>query len=392
MTAPDTKTKALQQEPQAATSRPELPRAFTFLGSILSEVFVKLALIIVAAFSAVKVYLFEGKKALYGTAIMRVLFGFTGLGILLTNWSTRLYSFGAGSAWNGELAEPVSDFPKIWIFSLFHRVASNNAWFTFWYIVLITLAVLFIIGWRFRIILPVYFVLWIGFIEMNDMLGDQGDNMYRIALILMFFLDPAARWSLDARRRRKRGEWFTAEGSLNQIGTVLHNLALVCLAAQVIFVYTSGALFKAGGEPWAQGRAIYDPLATARFGTWPALSDFVTSWGPLVAMLTLGTLFLQALFPVMLLTRPTRILALFGILGFHIGIAILMGLPWFSLAMVAIDAIFIRDRTWKRMGTALKRHWRAQRIPIDLPSLNRGTASQESVRFLSLTDNQEEGK
>lgn len=42
-------------------------------------------------------------------------------------------------------------------------------------------------------------------------------------------------------------------------------------------------------------------------------------------------------------------MALIGILGFHIGIAVLMGLPWFSLTMVAIDAIFIRDRTWSAM-------------------------------------------
>jgi hypothetical protein len=35
-------------------------------------------------------------------------------------------------------------------------------------------------------------------------------------------------------------------------------------------------------------------------------------------------------------------------MSFHIGIGVLMGLPWFSLAMIGIDFIFIRDRTWMK--------------------------------------------
>jgi hypothetical protein len=61
----------------------------------------------------------------------------------------------------------------------------------------------------------------------------------------------------------------------------------------------------------------------------------------------------------MLLTRPTRLIGLIGILSFHIGIAVLMGLPWFSLTMIAIDSIFIRDRTWKRLSTGVVRRWEA---------------------------------
>lgn len=60
----------------------------------------------------------------------------------------------------------------------------------------------------------------------------------------------------------------------------------------------------------------------------------------------------------MLLLRPTRLVALVGILSFHIGIAVLMGLPWFSLTMIAIDAIFIRDRSWQRLQSGLSRRWR----------------------------------
>lgn len=303
-------------------------------------------------------WLFGGKKALYGLAVTRMIFGLTALGLLLSNFRTRLYTFGSGSAWNGEIAEPFSDFPKIWIFSIFHKAAANDAAFTALYLLLMVVAVLFIIGWRFRIVLPVFFVLWISFIEMNDMVGDQGDNMFRIALILLFFADPAARWSFDARRRAKR-EWFPEGSSGNQIGTAFHNLALVALTAQVAFVYGSGAFYKAQGTPWAQGWAVYDPLQTSRFGTWPILSDLITAWGPIVAIGTWGSILLQAVFLLALLSRPTRLIALFGILGFHVMIGVLMGLPWFSLTMIAIDAIFIRDRSWKRLSDGFSKRWRS---------------------------------
>ena len=48
-----------------------------------------------------------------------------------------------------------------------------------------------------------------------------------------------------------------------------------------------------------------------------------------------------------------------GILSFHVGIGILMGLPWVSLSMIAVDAIVIRGETWKRIGAAIATAWRA---------------------------------
>src|SRR5690606_20965881 len=121
----------------------------------------------------------------------------------------------------------------------------------------------------------------------------QGDNMFRIALLLLFFADPAARWSIDARRRARNGELFPVGSQPSQIGTVLHNLALVALTAQVCFVYASGALYKAAGSPWSEGYAVYNPLHTARFGTWPVLSDLFTAWGPMVVAISWGSILIQ---------------------------------------------------------------------------------------------------
>ena len=342
---------------------PMSTRLLTFVGSMIAGFFAMLVAAVAQIVAFIERFLYDGKKALYGLAVTRILFGVTALGLLTSNFTTRLYTFGPGSAWNGELAQPVSDFPKIWIFSAFHAVMDNAVLYTLLYVLLAAIAVLFTIGWRFRIVLPIFFCLWVGFIEASDIVGDQGDNMFRIALVLLFFADPAARWSVDARRRAKKGEWFAPGSQPAQIGTVLHNLALVALTAQVCFVYASGALYKAGGAPWAEGYAVYNPLHTARFGTWPVLSDLVTAWGPMVVAIGWGSILLQVAFPLMLLTRPTRLIGLIGILSFHIGIAVLMGLPWFSLTMIAIDSIFIRDRSWQRLATGTIERWQASKQP-----------------------------
>jgi len=323
-------------------------------------------------------WLVHAKRAVYGIAVTRMLLALTGIGMLLCNFSTRLYTFGPGSAWNGEASRPNSDFEKIWLFSLFHRLALHDAGFTVAYLVLLALAVLFLLGWRTKIILPVFFVLWVSFAEMNDLVGDQGDNMYRIVLLSLIFADPSGRWSLDARRRRAaagtEGGWLRRAWSgvpfvPPWLTNIMHNLVLVSMTCHVCFVYASGALYKASGLPWQAGYAIYNPLHTARFGPWPELSHLVGIWGPAVTAVSWSSIILQMSFPMMLLNRVTRVIALLGILSFHIGIAILLGLPWFSLAMIAIDSIFIRTVTWRRMSHFARTAWASARERAARPAV-----------------------
>ncbi|MDN6134338.1 MAG: HTTM domain-containing protein [Brevibacterium sp.] len=297
--------------------------------------------------------------ATYGLAVTRILIGLTGLGLLLTNFNARHYAFGVGAAWNGEIAAPKSDFPNIWLFSLIHRAVTNPPLFTAMIIGLAVLAVVIILGWRTRIVLPVYLILWVSFIELNDGAGDQGDNAYRMFMIAMLFADTTRRWSLDAKRKRRQNPQFpeTDGGGCRWVLIMANNLAIVVLAFQVCAIYMSGGLYKAGGTAWQHGFAVYNPLHTAQFGTWPVLSDLLTAWGPMVVAISWGSILFQCAFPFMLFNRYTRIVGLLGILAFHLGIALLMGLPWFSLTMIAVDAIFIRDRSFEKLHRFVSRWW-----------------------------------
>jgi len=355
------RTDTKPEDTHAAQQAPAVEGAGA-LATVLLQSVAALYRRFIAAFGRWEHFLTGSHKATYGIAVTRILLGVTGFGLLLTNFASRHYTFGVGSAWNAELESPRSDFPDIWLFSLYHNAAATPWLFTLLYIVLAIIAVLIILGWRTRIVLPIYLVLWISFIEINDVVGDQGDNAYRMFLLAMVFTSSSMRWSLDARRRAKAGKPPTAMPKQWEWTTITaHNLALVVLAFQVCAIYVSGGLYKAAGDPWAHGYAIYDPLQTAQFGTWPVLSDLMTAWGPAVALMTWGSLMFQIAFPFLLFNRYTKIIALLGILSFHIAIGVLMGLPWFSLTMIAVDAIFIRDRSYQKLGRGLSFVYRSLR-------------------------------
>ncbi|MCM3523006.1 HTTM domain-containing protein [Curtobacterium sp. P97] len=330
----------------------------------LSAEFLDLVLgIVLRAATFSEQWLTGRKKALYGLAVTRFLLGVLGAGMVLTNWSTRYYAYGAGSAWTGEHLWPGSDFATLWLTRFFHDIGEQDLLLSLAMAGLLLVSIALMLGWHTRIVMPLFLLGYVSWIEMNDLLSDQSDNLVRMVLIYMLFADPAARLSLDARRRAKNRtavrRWSRWRSRLHPYDTMFNNLAVVVLVLHVAFIYMSGALYKAQGDTWSHGYAVYNPLHVDRFSVWPELADAITWWGPAVVAISWGTIVIQMMFLPMLATRTTRILALMGVMTFHLGIGILMGLPFFSLAMIAVDAVLVRDRTWRAMGRAIRDRWRA---------------------------------
>ncbi|ROS48418.1 HTTM domain-containing protein [Frigoribacterium sp. PhB24] len=308
--------------------------------------------------SVAEAWLTDRKHAQYGLAMARMLIGVAIIGFCLTNFATRNYTFGAGAAWSGQLQFSDSDFAGIWPFSLVNATADNSIALGAVFCILIASGIAIAIGWRTRIAMTIAFVFWVGLLSINVDVQDQSDNLSRMAMIYLFFTSPAHVWSLDARRRARSADtgnilrrWWNFQPALPaRFTTLLHNLAVIVLGAQLCMLYAAGGLYKAQGAPWYRGYAIYNPLQTAQFGTWPELSHLITVWAPLVALGTIMTVLVQVGFPLLLMRRPTRVFALLVILGFHSAIGLLMGLPWFSLWMLALDSLFVRDATYRTMA------------------------------------------
>ncbi|WP_010525347.1 HTTM domain-containing protein [Nesterenkonia sp. F] len=190
----------------------------------------------------------------------------------------------------------------------------------------------------------------------------------RIGLTLLIFMSISEHWSLDARRRARGRRIERTGGRLSVLRRLhyglpvlprwwtaaIHNSALIALACQIFILYTASALYKVQGDLWQSGTGLYYPLSLPEFSVLPAVNELVTADPYLLTVMTYFSVFVQLFFAVGLLHPVTRRLFLLGVIALHGGIAVLMGLPWFSLAMLAYDAIFVTDRSWRAVERAVR--------------------------------------
>ncbi len=217
-------------------------------------------------------WLFEDKRALHGVAAARILSGCAVLGLLVSNIRPRDLLFGPGSVWAAPVQGGVGGAPHYWPTEIVARLGSTA--FLFYYLAVIVLAVLWIAGWRTRLVGLLMLIGEVSIIERAPLVGDQGDNILRVGIVLLLFMQTSDHWSLDARRRARRGERQPVVPLWLSNG--IHNVALAALAFQVVLVYFSAGMAKARGDLWQHGTALYYPLQLQEFRPFPFLNDLFT--------------------------------------------------------------------------------------------------------------------
>ena len=168
-------------------------------------------------------------------------------------------------------------------------------------------------------------------LENRTIVNDGGDNLLRICLLYMIFLHPAV-----------------VNGGQVKPGPAvfMHNLAVLAIYLQVSILYFIAGAFKLDGEVWIEGTALYyitHVYAYAAPFDWLIdlmKNPWVTTLGTYVSVIYLvGFVF-------MLFSRFHWAWALLGI-GFHVGIAVMMGLYSFSAIMIAMILFSLRDSEWR---------------------------------------------
>lgn len=137
---------------------------------------------------------------------------------------------------------------------------------------------------------------------------------------------------------------------LDIVANLTHNAALVVIMAEACLIYAAAGWYKIQGTRWQDGTASYYPLHLDYFSPWPALSDLMSSSGTMVMLMTYGTVIVQVAFPFTLLNRRVKNVLLAVMMTEHAVIAVVLGLPFFSLAMIAADAVFLPTSFLKRLG------------------------------------------
>jgi hypothetical protein len=287
-------------------------------------------------------WLLEDKRALHGAAAARILSGCAVLGLLVSNIRHRDILFGPGSVWAEPIQGGAGDGSHYWPTELVAQLGGTA--FLFYYLAVIVLAGLWTLGWQTRLVGVLMLVGEVSLIERAPLVGDQGDNILRVGLVLLLLMQTDEYWSLAARRRTRRGArhpllplWLT---------NGVHNTALAMLAFQVVVVYFSAGMAKARGDLWQHGTALYYPLQLQEFRPFPFLNDLFTHVGLVVGVATYVVLIAELGFGFALLHPVSRRVAIAGVIVLHASIAVLMALPWFSLSMIAFVAIFVSTTTY----------------------------------------------
>ncbi len=309
----------------------------------------------------------EQAISLYAAAVLRIGYGLLYFVFLLREFPHRDEIWGPGSPWTPALATRL--FDQTGWFSVI-TLSNSHVYFEVCYAAALIAAASFMLGWRTRATSVVFAVMVASFHARALFMTDGGDNLILLMVMYLTFTACGRRWSLDARRansssagdaRRPVAKTQGSHGLWRQLGTtrsvlttVLHNCGMFVIAAQVCVLYGSAGFYKVQGGTWENGTALHYVLNLDLFRPWPALSEFVDGHQMMVAVASYMTVLLQVAFPFVLFGR-FKYVVLTMLLGMHLGIAVLMGLPLFSGAMIIADAAFIPDRFYVSAGRLCRR-------------------------------------
>ncbi|MGW5613619.1 HTTM domain-containing protein [Streptomyces sp. NPDC003877] len=291
--------------------------------------------------------------SLYAASVLRIGYGLLYLVFLLREFPHRHEIWGPGSPWTPALARGL--FAETgWVSVLV--LSDSRAFLELCYGLALVTSALFMLGWRTRVMSVLFAVVVTSFHARAIFMTDGGDNLILLMALYLVLTACGRRWSLDARRNRRKPvpadrapgppghplvrQLLDARGVLV---TVVHNCGMFLIAAQVCLLYGSAGLYKVQGSTWGNGTALHYALNLELFRPWPVLSDFVDGHALMIAVAGHLTVLLQVAFPFVLFGR-LKYPVLTMLLGMHIGIAVLMGLPLFSGAMIVADAVFLPDR------------------------------------------------
>ncbi|MFF8291576.1 HTTM domain-containing protein [Streptomyces sp. NPDC016309] len=341
----------------------------------------------------------------YQAAVVRIGFSAAWLLFLLCEFPRRHELYGPDGPWSWDMGQQL--------------IANNHAftvlmwsdsplWFETVYALAVLSGVLLLVGWRTRTMSVLFMVGVLSLQNRSIFMGDGGDNVIHLMAIYLVLTRCGRVWSLDARRAARpgagrdplgpvlwgalalglvattlfldrtgepwllvllwllwaaQGVWWLvcryAPGEprllADVIANLVHNATLGVIMAEVCLIYATAGWYKIQGSRWQDGTALYYPLKLDYFTPWPFLSDLFAASGVMVMVLTYGTVIVQVAFPFTLFNRKVKNVLLVAMMLEHAGIALLLGLPFFSLAMIAADAVFLPTVFLLRLGAGVRR-------------------------------------
>jgi hypothetical protein len=298
--------------------------------------------------------------ALYGTAVLRIGYGLAYLAFLLREFPNREALWGPSAPWTPAMEQRFAAGQNWygWVKAWYTATATTSETrFEVEYALAVLVCALMAAGLFTRATSCLFAFVVTSFSARDIYLTDGSDNVLILMSLFLVFTACGRRWSLDHRlsaaRPRPESAAPAPSGTRAELAevrrrtvTLLHNAAVVVIGCQMCVIYGAAALWKVQGATWRNGTAMYYVLHTDWFRVWPGLSDFVAGHALTMALLAYVTVFAQIAFPFVALSRRPKYAAIALLLGMHLGIGVLLGLPVFSAVMIVGDAVFLPEALW----------------------------------------------
>ena len=249
--------------------------------------------------------------------------------------------------------------------------AHTHAQFELVFVTGFAVTLLWTLGARTRLTGPLAFAFTWSLMYRNETLMNGGWRMLLLVMLYLSFADVGRYWSVETRFGRGASR---LPHLAQRLLAVLHNGAIATCLAQVIVMYVFSTFYKLSGHMWQDGTALYYILRSAEFEI-PGVSALIYHNAVLVTLGTYGALVLQAAFPWLAFHPRLKWIGLGGAMSFHLAIAVLMGLVWFSVIIIAVDLLFIPDSTYRALG-ALLRRWLREPARIPAVAVTAGDGSR----------------
>ena len=185
----------------------------------------------------------------------------------------------------------------------------------------------------------------------------SGHGVLLALLFCLMWADCGARTSIDRWRETR---WRPAGDSIQRPSTDQRAFQpiwpLRLLRAQVALIYATSGLFKLLGPMWRDGSAVYYSTAQNVFGRFLHVYALPVDLHWVFTALTYATLLWELSFPILLLNKVTRRVALVTGVAMHLGIWMLMEVGPFTWMMLASYVAFLNPQFAQRVSLPFNRH------------------------------------
>jgi hypothetical protein len=216
--------------------------------------------------------------------------------------------------------------PRVgWIVDIGAYLGLNENTALWWaWAVLMLAALLVVVGLFCRAASVITWLLYVCTAKSADVLSYGLDNFTIIGLFYLAIAPLPDAWSLDARWR-----------GVGLPGAALLGLHRRVLQLHMCIIYFFGGIAKCAGRGWWNGTSLWRALTRAPFDVVPPevlirAALFLPVIGILVCVM-------EATYPIFIWPEKTRLSWFVGILGMHVGIALLMGMYLFAGIMIVLN-------------------------------------------------------